>query len=153
MVSQPLTMTTQGNRAQFSTAQGGVGRVAKVNVDHGVVIGYGAVCKERDESGEMQDYFDLHDEHLPEDEMLGATLKFAETARAARVMHDDVDVGQVVVAFPLDEATAKSLDLVAKRTGVLIVWKPNDRSLLQKFASGEWTGFSFGGWASKEDVP
>jgi hypothetical protein len=141
------TVTTTPERIQFSTAPSDQCRVAKVDARVGMIVGYGAVCKEAGE-----DYYDLHDEHLPEDEMVQATVKFMEGARSAKIMHAGEDVGRVVCAFPLDTATAAALELTAKRTGVLIAWKPNDRSILQKFESGEWTGFSFGGWATPELV-
>lgn len=142
-------MTTIPDSSRFETAPAGQSfRVAKVDSRRGIVVGYGAVCTEKGEP-----YFDLHDEHLPEDEMLDATLAFVESARDAKVMHEGGPVGKVVCAFPLTTDIAKALDIITERTGVLIVWKPDDRDLLTKFASGEWTGFSFGGWASKEDVP
>jgi hypothetical protein len=146
-------VTTTPDRVQFSTAPSDACRVAKVDARLGMIVGYGAVCKEVGEGGALEDYFDLHDEHLPEDEMVQATVKFMEGARSAKIMHAGEDVGRVVCAFPLDSATAAALELTAKRTGVLIAWKPNDRSILQKFESREWTGFSFGGWATPELVP
>lgn len=145
-------MTTPADRSRIDTAPAGEKfRVAKVDSDLGIIFGFGAVCMEAG-----QPYFDLHDEHLPEDEMVPATVGFMKSARRARIMHGEQDVGQVVCAFPMSGDIFKALfdGLEAPRTGVIIGWQPDDRSMLQKFAEGgEWTGFSFGGWASKEDVP
>jgi len=139
------------DRHRIDTAPTGEAcRVAKVLVETGddrlgLVIGYGAICKELGE-----DYWDEHGDHLSEEEMLKAATKFMRGARRAHVMHDDVNVGQVVFAFPLTTEIAKALELPEpKQTGLLIAWAPDDKSVLAKFHSGEWTGFSFGGSARR----
>lgn len=144
-------MTTSPNRSRIDTAPAGEKfRVAKVDSDLGIIFGFGAVCTEGGE-----DYYDLHGDHLPEDEMVRATTDFAKSARSAKIMHAGEDVGQVVQVFSMSGEIFKALwpDMPAPtRTGVLIAWQPTDKSLLKKFVDGEWTGFSFGGTAYRDEV-
>jgi len=139
-------VTNHADRTRLDTAIGGVCRVAKVDASNGLIIGWGIICTEKGEK-----YYDLHGDHMPEDVMLKAAAKFMRTARAARIMHDDKDVGQVVFAMPVLTDVFKALDLAGpERTGLVIGWAPDDRAWLQKYASGELTGFSFGGWAKRK---
>ncbi len=111
----------------------------KVDETLGLVFGFAIVCKEDGEP-----YFDKQDDHIPEDAMLKAAAEFMEDSRVASEMHDGSDIGRVVFAFPLTEDIAKSLDITTSRTGLLIAMKPA-ADVLEKFVSGEYTGFSIGG--------
>ena len=116
-------------------------KFAKVaGVSHGIVFGYGIVCK--DENGE--DYYDVQDDHIPEDSMLEAATDFAKGARPGKDMHAGPDVGQHVFLFPLTTDIAKALGIVTKKTGLLVGYAPPP-DVLAKFKSGEYTGFSIGG--------
>ena len=78
-----------------------VSEVAKVDEELGLVFGYAIVCKQDGEP-----YFDLQDEHIPEDAMLKAALDFMENSQIAREMHGTTpdgtrkQAGTVVFAFP-----------------------------------------------------
>ena len=121
------------------------GQVTKVDEALGLVIGYAIVCNE---SGEP--YFDLQDEHIPEDAMLKASMDFMQNSRLAGEMHAEtpagqpIDYGQIVFAFPMTTDIAKSLGVTVERTGLLIGMKP-DAEMLAKFQTGALTGFSIGG--------
>jgi hypothetical protein len=142
-------MTTQPARSNFDTAgPKDLCRVAKVDTGLGVVIGFGAVCTEQGAP-----YYDLHGDHLPEDEALQATVEFMKTARSAKIMHEGEDVGVVLSATMISAEIGKALwGIDLPRTGVVITWAPTDKAMLAKFASGEWTGFSFGGSAYRDEV-
>lgn len=135
-------MTTAEHRTRINTAESlDLCRVAKVDESLGLVMGWGLICTENG-----QPYYDAHNDHLPEAEMLKAATKFMRTKRAAKIMHEGADVGQVVFAFPVLGDVFKAMDLPGPtRTGLIIAWAPDDRALLNKFLSQEWTGFSFGG--------
>ena len=119
--------------------------VAKVDDQLGLVMGYAIVCCEDGEP-----YFDLQGDHIPEGAMLKAALDFMEHSRLVGEMHvrdcqgKVVKRGSVPFLFPLTADIAKSLDLSPRRTGLLIVVRP-DGDMLAKFRSGELTGFSIGG--------
>lgn len=150
MALKPRPMTTPADRSRIDTAPAGeLCRVAKVDSELGLVIGFGAVCTEKG-----ADYYDLHGDHLPEDEMVKATVDFMKSARSAKVQHAGEDVGQVVCAFPMSREIFKALFDGAEppRSGVIIGWQPTDKALLKKFADGEFTGFSFGGSAYRDEV-
>ncbi|MGH3375885.1 MAG: XkdF-like putative serine protease domain-containing protein, partial [Actinoallomurus sp.] len=128
--------------------QGQFARVCKVDTKHGLVLGWAIVCKQ-----DGVDYYDLQDEHVPEDVMFEAAVDFAAGARAAREMHrDGSEHGQCVFAFPMTSDVAKSLGIDTGGTsGLLIGMKPG-ADVLAKFQSGEYTGFSIGGRATYEGV-
>lgn len=132
-------------------------KVAGVDEELGLVIGWGIVCTEHG-----QDYYDLQKNHVPEDAMLAATLDFMKSARVHGDMHDrgtapSDAAGEVVFGFPMTAAIWKAMFTDATtgammgglpdkppKTGFMVGTSP-DKSMLAKFKSGEYTGFSIGG--------
>ena len=121
-------------------------KIAKVDEDLGLVIGYAIVCEEDGEP-----YFDQQGDHIPEDAMLKAWLDFAENSRVAGDMHQRTDAGTVVGSFPLTSDIAKALGLEVQKTGMLFAMRPDDE-MLAKFKSGEYTGVSIGGVRIEDEV-
>ena len=113
--------------------------ISKLDESLGLVFGWAAISLEDGEP-----YFDLQDEHIPEDTLLKAATDFAESTRAALDMHDGESIGDIRFIFPLTTDIAKALDIETPRTGLLIGMKPSDE-VLEKYKSGEYTGFSIGG--------
>lgn len=114
-------------------------QVAKVDESLGLVFGFAIVSKIDGEP-----YIDVQGDHIPEEAMLKAATDFMENRRVAKEMHDGDQVGDILFAFPLTQEIAKSLAIETRATGLLIAMKPNPE-VLQKFKSGEYTGFSIGG--------
>ena len=123
------------------------GKVAKVDDDLGLVMGFAIICKENGEP-----YFDVQGDHIPEDAMMKAAADFMANSRVAKEMHDGGQVGSVVFAFPLTEDIAKAMGLgEVENTGLMIAMQPSDDDVLEKFRSGEYTGFSIGGRRLKDE--
>lgn len=121
--------------------------VIKVDESLGLVLGYAIVCTENGEP-----YFDVQGDHIPEDSMLKASLDFMENSQVAKEMHDGDQTGTVVFAWPMTEDIAKAFGIETKKTGLMIAVKPN-KNMLEKFKSGELTGFSIGGeYIQNEEV-
>lgn len=114
--------------------------VVKVDSQLGLVFGFAIVCKV-----DGQDYFDVQGDHIPEQSMLEASLDFMENSQVAKEMHQGEQKGSVVFAFPLTSDIAKSMGIQAQKTGLMIAMKPASDEMLQKFKTGEYTGFSIGG--------
>lgn len=119
--------------------------IAKVDEEHGLVFGYAIICTK-----EGTDYYDKQGDHVPEESMLSEALDFMENSRVAGLLHTKdpagniIKTGSVPFAFPLTSDIAKELEIDPKWTGLLIAMKP-DKPILEKFKSGELTGFSIGG--------
>ena len=124
--------------------------VVKVDSEHGVVMGWAIVCKIRGE-----EYYDTQDDHLTEDCMFGAAVDYMEKSRNSSKMHvhtrnaagrrvPAMD-GQTLFALPLTEDVKKALNIECPYTGLAVGVKPSDEETLNKFKSGEYTGFSIGG--------
>ena len=113
--------------------------VLKVDRQLGLVFGWAMVSKVSN-----VDYWDTQDEHIPEDAMLEAATEFMQNSRVTTEMHQDPDGGSVVFAFPLTTEIAKAYGIESPQTGLMIAAKPGPEAL-EKFASGEYTGFSIGG--------
>lgn len=113
--------------------------IAKVDESLGLVFGWAIVCKI-----DGEEYFDLQGDHIPEDSMMKAAADFMENSRRADDLHARKGAGSLVFAFPLTEETAKAFGLVTNKTGLMIAMKP-DETMMAKFASGEYKGFSIGG--------
>jgi hypothetical protein len=56
----------------------------KVDDSLGVVFGYAIVCREKDTDGNWVDHFDTQGHYIPEDEMLKASIDFAQQASEDR---------------------------------------------------------------------
>jgi putative serine protease XkdF len=115
-------------------------KICKVDDSLGLVMGFAIVCKQ-----DGEDYFDVQDDHIPEDAMLGAAVDFMQNSRVAKEMHAGDSKGAVLFAFPLTTEIAKSFGIETKTTGLMIAMKPDNADMLAKFKSGELTGFSIGG--------
>jgi len=116
------------------------GNFLKVDDNLGLVFGYAIVCQE-----DGKDYFDLQGDHIPEDAMLKASVDFMQGDRVLGDMHRYKEGGKVVFAFPLTTEIAKALNIGIQKSGLLIAVKPALKETLEKFKSGEYTGFSIGG--------
>ena len=121
--------------------------VSKVDEALGIVFGYAIVCSE-----DSADYYDVQGDHIPETAMLEATASFMSGQRVAKDMHQGGPVGQVVYGFPVTNDIASSLDINVRKTGFVVGMKPDSQELLEKYASGEYTGFSIGGQRIRETV-
>lgn len=120
----------------------------KVDSELGVVFGYAIVCREKDAEGNWQDHFDTQGHHIPESEMLTASVEFAQQQAiqkaASKDMHEGEVVQDVVQMLAVTEELAKALDWDIKKTGLVIALKPT-AEVLEMYKSGERTGFSMGG--------
>lgn len=116
-----------------------------MKVEAGIVYGYGITCLKKDEKGIPRSYVDKLDEHLPEAFLQDLTLNYMEGDRVAKDMHTGEPIGKVVYGFPMTSELARSLKISDwDQTGFLVGMKPNDE-VLEKFKTGERTGFSLGG--------
>lgn len=106
----------------------------------GVVFGMVIVCKSGGEP-----YVDLHDHHITEEAMLGAAVEFMEKGKGMEVMHEGEVLGDVLFMWPQTTEVAEAFGLPADTTGLMVGVKPSTPETLQKFKSGELTGFSIGG--------
>ena len=123
-----------------------IAKVDRVDEDLGIVFGWAIVSKVKGD-----DYFDLQGDHIPEATVLKASARFMSGDRTAGHMHMQKDgepckVGTVVFAFPLTTEISKALKITCHQTGLLLGMKVDDNDILQKFKSGEYTGFSIGGY-------
>jgi hypothetical protein len=118
----------------------------KVDDELGLVMGFAIVC-----TIDGEPYFDTQDDHIPEDSMLKAATDFMVNSRKALEMHAGDQIGDIVFAFPLTSDIAKAFDLETKTTGLMIAMKPDSEETLNKFKSGEFTGFSIGGFRLEDE--
>lgn len=56
----------------------------KVDAELGVVFGYAIVCREKDATGNWVDHYDTQGHHIPENEMLQASVEFSKGVGEAR---------------------------------------------------------------------
>ncbi len=120
--------------------------ITKIDDDLGLVLGFAMICKEDGEP-----YFDLQGDHIPESVMLKATLDFMENSRTLKEMHEGDGRGTVVFAWPMTQKIADAFGITTKKTGLMIGVRPDSEEMLNKFKLGELTGFSIGGFSTKEE--
>lgn len=115
-------------------------KVEKIEkIEHGLVFGFGIICKI-----DGEDYYDHHQDNIPEDVMLDGVSDFMHAGRVAKEMHSGADIGMIVHSFPLTTDIAKALEIQTRKTGWLVAMKPN-AGVLAKFKDGTYKGFSIGG--------
>lgn len=119
----------------------------KVDAKLGLVFGWAIVCKQGGE-----DYYDLQDDHIPEDTMLKAAMDFMEERRELKLMHKGKRQGTVVFAWPLTTEVAKAMGIKTGVTGLMIAVKPTNKRILKDIESGKLTGFSIGGFRIEDEV-
>lgn len=122
--------------------------VAKVDKGLGLIFGWAIVCTEDD-----RPYYDTQGDYIPEDVMLKASSDFMQSDRVSLDMHNGESEGQVVFAMPITKEIADSMGILTDKTGLMIAVKPDSDAMLERYAKGEYTGFSIGGKVySSEDV-
>lgn len=115
-------------------------QIVKVDDSLGLVLGW-AIISKRDGA----DYFDLQDDHIPEEAMLAAAVDFMQSGAMAKEMHAGGGKGTVLFAFPMTTDIAKAFGIETKTTGLMIGMKPDSAEMLGKFRDGTYKGFSIGG--------
>lgn len=125
-------------------------QLVKVDKRLGLLIGWAIICKMGGE-----EYYDTQGDHITEDCMVEACLDFMINKRQAGEMHfrrlntegrlETVDRGTVAFAMPLTEDIKKALGVTSNISGLVVGLKPNDPEIVEKYLSGEYTGFSIGG--------
>jgi hypothetical protein len=115
-------------------------------VQNGVAYGWAMVSTEKGAP-----YWDLQDDHIPEEEMEMAALDFMKESRVGSDQHTGEHVGDIVFGFPVTKA-APALGIASDKTGFLIGYQPQDPVHLDMIAAGERTGFSIGGFLLDYDV-
>lgn len=116
------------------------GDIVKVDSTLGLVLGYAIVCKNNG-----KEYYDTQGDHITEEAMLEAATDFMQKGRTVKEMHAGKGKGTVVFAWPMTTDVAKAFGMKVKKTGLLVAIKPDDPDILEKFRTGEYTGFSIGG--------
>jgi hypothetical protein len=126
-------------------------KIAKIDDSLGLVFGWAIVCKHNGE-----DYYDLNvdqagphagkrvPEHVPESVMTKAALDLALNGAPGNEMHEGPDVGHYPFLFPMTTEIAKAMGITTEMTGLMCAFKP-PASVLAKYQSGEYTGFSIEG--------
>jgi hypothetical protein len=119
--------------------------VVKVDEPLGIVFGWGMIT---DVDGEP--YYDLDNLHIDSELMMKGTSEFMETERISNDSHTENDIGIVIHSFPLTPETALAMGVFSKINGWMVGVKP-DKENLEKYASGEYKGFSIEGEGIVED--
>ncbi|MCC8945991.1 hypothetical protein H8A97_13000 [Bradyrhizobium sp. Arg62] len=119
--------------------------VFKVDDSLGLVFGWAIVCNK---SGEA--YYDSQGDHIPEDSMLKAAADFMKNSRVAKDMHQGDEIGPVVFCWPMTAEIAKAMGIDTDTTGLMIAMLP-PADILAKFKSGDYTGFSIGGYRLQDE--
>ncbi len=125
-------------------------KILKVSDELGLVYGWAIISNDQSIEGDDKRYFDKQGDHIPKESAIHAMCDFMLKSRAGKGMHQGDDIADVIFAMPITEEFLDGFGLqftdVAKaKEGIAIAWKPRDKADLEKFKSGEWTGFSIGG--------
>lgn len=132
-----------------------VAKGAEDAADHGYVTGFAIVCKTRNAAGELEEYFDLQDEHVPEAVAEAAAIEFLKAGGDGKIMHEGDVVGRIVESIFISAEKFAGLGLPPPpMTGWVVSFAPASAEVKKRFTSGELTGFSIGGegYVTEEEV-
>jgi len=122
-------------------------RAHKVADEIGLVFGWAFTSKI-----DGADYYDLQGDAISEDEIIKVAAEFMERSAAMDEMHDGVAKGTTVFAMPWTAEIAKAfLGIDTDTSGLMVAIKPPP-DVLEKFKTGEYTGWSIGGSGVREPV-
>lgn len=109
----------------------------------GLVLGWAMVCKVDGEP-----FVDSQNNYIPEQSMLESACDFMQNSRMAKDMHEaDGELpGEILFAYPMTTSVAKAFGIETPQTGLMIAMRPDSPEILAKYESGEYTGFSIGGF-------
>lgn len=83
--------------------------ILKVDDALGVVFGYAIVCREKNDQGAWVDHYDTQGHHIPEDEMLKASVEFAQQDTEARAEL----IAKSIVNALMDETSVDEDQIIA----------------------------------------
>lgn len=126
--------------------------VKNAKITEELVIGFGFICEKKNADGEFEPHVDAQGDFIPEEVMYEGMKSFMAGNRVAKDMHEGESIGQIVYGFPLTQDICKALSIETEQTGFLIAMKPN-AEVMAKFKSGEYTGFSLGGYLASYENP
>jgi hypothetical protein len=121
-------------------------RVVKTSDELGLVFGWALTSK-----AGGADYFDLHGDHIVEDDLIKVAAEFMESGGATDDQHDFSQDGRVVFAMPMTAEVAKAFGITTDTTGLMVAIRPSPE-VFAKFKSGEYTGFSIAGIGERVEV-
>ena len=121
-------------------------RVAKVDEQLGIVMGFAFTT-----TVNGAPYHDLQGDAIDDGDVVKVAAEFMAAGGYTDEMHDEEPDGRVVFCWPLTAEIAKALQIETARTGLLVGIKPSP-TVLAKFKTGEYTGFSIGGTGQREVV-
>lgn len=135
-----------------------VNDVISVDEEHGLVCGWGIVCKTFDaETGTWSDYFDLNvdadgvhkgqrvPENITESGVIASLIDIAKTGTLpGNEEHAGPDVGVYAGLFAMTDEIAKAMGMTTTKTGLMVQYHPTPE-VLAKFKDGTYTGFSIEG--------
>ena len=110
------------------------------------LYGYAIVCKELNDEGQFEDYFDTQGDHITEPYMKTVADNFMFSSRVAKFQHDGDQIGLVIHSLPVTEELADRLGWTISKTGWVIGMKPDDDAIIKAYQNGAITGFSIGGF-------
>lgn len=128
-----------GNNVNFVT------NIIKSNDEERLVYGWAYVCTL---NGKIS--LDHSQEFIRPEELVKAATKFMLDVRAAKAMHTDSPIGEVVHSLPLTKEISESLGIQTDKEGWIICMKIHDDKIWEMVKSGKLRAFSIGGYAVKE---
>ena len=120
---------------QFTKA----GSVKFLKAQGNVLIGWAVVSKQGGE-----DLVDRQNDHIPEDALYSAVLKFSKAGGKVLQQHKGEPIGKVVFSMPLTSDVQKALGIQSNLTGWAVGVEASP-SVIKQYDDGDLTGFSIGG--------
>lgn len=116
-----------------------------------LVCGWAMVATEK-ASQANDPYMDTQNTYIPQNVIMHSAYDFMLHSRKSDDMHDESQVGTVVFAWPFLDGYIAPFAVPGEKRGFAIGVTFNQRTF-DKFAIGEYTGFSVGGIATAKMIP
>lgn len=123
------------------------GRILKLDEEQRMVYGWASVVTENGEP-----VVDRQGDIIEVDTLVKAINKFMEHVRVGKAMHSGDQIGVVVHSFPVTKELSESLGIESDREGWIVGYKVYDDAVWDNVKNGDFSAFSIGGRANKEEV-
>jgi hypothetical protein len=123
------------------------GSITKVDEEERIVYGYASVVTHK---GKL--IVDRQGDMIEPETMEKAATEFMLGARNGLTMHKGEPTTTIVHSMPFTKQIQESFDMTSDYEGWMIAVKVHDDETWARVKSGEFTGFSIGGQAVKEEI-
>lgn len=120
-------------------------KIIKVDEDQRIIFGWASVTTHKGEH-----VVDLQGDVIRTDTLHKAVNEFMKGVRVGKLLHQGDQVGEIIHSFPMSKEICEALEIQSDKEGWITGYYVTDDTLWDAVKAGDYTEFSIGGRAKKE---